>query len=123
MHLQVKEALPVPTDVPCHNIQPGDYVFVKEHRKKNSLTARWEGPFQLLLITHTAVKVKERRSWIHASHVRRTADPTELIDPVTQDPSLEESPEDEVQRTEVALSNQTVTKPASTRSFEVQPER
>ncbi|XDV31055.1 hypothetical protein PO909_033828 [Leuciscus waleckii] len=29
------------------------------------------GPFQVLLITHTAVKVGERATWVNASHCRR----------------------------------------------------
>uniref|UniRef100_K7F0T3 Integrase catalytic domain-containing protein n=1 Tax=Pelodiscus sinensis TaxID=13735 RepID=K7F0T3_PELSI len=37
---QVAEALPVPTDVPCHDVQPGNWVLIKEFRKKNCLSPR-----------------------------------------------------------------------------------
>lgn len=68
---QVKSALPHPVEEPLHNIKPGDYVVVKNLRRKSWKTKGREGPFQVLLTTHTAVKVAERATWVHAAHCRR----------------------------------------------------
>ncbi|XP_075773494.1 uncharacterized protein LOC102450730 [Pelodiscus sinensis] len=95
---KVAEALPVPTDVPCHDVQPGNWVLIKEFRRKDCLSPRWNGPFQVLLTTNTAVKVAERDSWIHASHVRRTVDPHKLCEFASPDispPTEPVSPEPE----------------------------
>uniref|UniRef100_A0A9J7XDY5 Murine leukemia virus integrase C-terminal domain-containing protein n=1 Tax=Cyprinus carpio carpio TaxID=630221 RepID=A0A9J7XDY5_CYPCA len=32
---------------------------------------RWTGPHLILLVTHTAVKVEGRGTWVHASHCRK----------------------------------------------------
>ncbi|XP_051251059.1 uncharacterized protein LOC127360649 [Dicentrarchus labrax] len=68
--------LPRPAAFPLHSLQPGDYIVVKDFRRKNWQARRWQGPFQLLLTTHTAIKVVERATWIHASHCRRVPDPS-----------------------------------------------
>ena len=57
-------------DGPVHNIQPGDYAYVKSLAEK-ALEPRWEGPFQVLLTTFTAVKVKEYSAWIHHTRVKK----------------------------------------------------
>ncbi|XP_059578046.1 protein NYNRIN-like isoform X2 [Alligator mississippiensis] len=38
VHSQVQEALPQPPDVPCHNLEPGDWIYVKV--TKRELTPR-----------------------------------------------------------------------------------
>ncbi|RMB90035.1 hypothetical protein DUI87_33546 [Hirundo rustica rustica] len=46
-------------DGPVHDIQPGDYVYVKSLAEK-ALEPQWEGAFQVLLTAFTAVKIKEQ---------------------------------------------------------------
>lgn len=68
---QVSDALPLTASTPLHDIQPGDFVLIKNCRRKNWKHRRWLGPFQVLLVTHTAVKVAERATWVHATHCKR----------------------------------------------------
>ncbi|RMC20274.1 hypothetical protein DUI87_01120 [Hirundo rustica rustica] len=57
----------LPLDFAVHNIQPGDWVLVKEW-KEAPLVAKWHGSFQVLLTTETAVKTAEHR-WTHPTWV------------------------------------------------------
>ncbi|XP_042647296.1 protein NYNRIN-like [Tyto alba] len=57
-------------DGPIHGIQPGDYVYVKSLTEKN-LEPQWEGPYQVLLTSFTAVKIKEHNSWIHHTRIKK----------------------------------------------------
>ena len=47
-------------DFAVYNIQPGDWVLVKEW-KEALLVVEWRGPFQVLLTIQTAVKTVEHR--------------------------------------------------------------
>ncbi|XP_056900277.1 protein NYNRIN-like [Takifugu flavidus] len=54
---RVKAALPSPADQQLHPLHPGDYVVIKDFRRTRWNQKRWQGPFQILLVTQTAVKV------------------------------------------------------------------
>ncbi|XP_062248239.1 uncharacterized protein LOC133956894 [Platichthys flesus] len=81
---QVTSSLPHPATEPLHNLQPGDFVVVKDFRRKNWRSRRWQGPYQILLTTYTAVKVAERATWIHASHCKRVPSPSDQLTPSTE---------------------------------------
>uniref|UniRef100_A0A9J8AXJ4 Histidine triad nucleotide binding protein 1 n=1 Tax=Cyprinus carpio carpio TaxID=630221 RepID=A0A9J8AXJ4_CYPCA len=57
---QVKAAQGKVAETPLHDLKPGDFVVVRDLRRKSWKAKRWLGPFQVLLTTHTAVKVAER---------------------------------------------------------------
>ncbi|KAF4794903.1 retrovirus-related Pol polyprotein [Turdus rufiventris] len=58
MVLEAQLAQTLPLDFAVHNIQPGDWVLVKEW-KEAPLVVKWRGPFQVLLTPETAVKTAE----------------------------------------------------------------
>ncbi|XP_052408626.1 uncharacterized protein LOC127953420 [Carassius gibelio] len=64
---QVKAAQEKVAEIPLHNLKPGDFVMVRDLRRKSRKAKRWLGPFQVLLTTHTAVKGAERPTWIQAT--------------------------------------------------------
>lgn len=57
-------------DGPVRDVQPGDYVYVKSFAEK-TLEPQWEGPFQVLLTTFTAIKITEQTAWIHNTRVKK----------------------------------------------------
>ena len=77
IHKQAKDNLPTATERKLHDLESGDWVVVRDLRRKSWKARRWNGPFQILLTTETAVKVAERVTWIHASHCKRVPEPTD----------------------------------------------
>ncbi|XP_069467988.1 actin-binding LIM protein 1 isoform X14 [Ambystoma mexicanum] len=60
---------------PGHSLQPGDWILLKSFDRASCLAPRWRGPYQVLLVTQTAVRVGGRRHWIHGSHTKRIPHP------------------------------------------------
>lgn len=75
VHKQVKDTLPKPNQEALHDLKPGEWVEVKDFRRKSWKAKLWQGPFQILLTTPSAVKVVERATRIHASHCKRVPVP------------------------------------------------
>ncbi|NXW52150.1 POL3 protein, partial [Nyctiprogne leucopyga] len=57
-------------DQPIHSFIPGDHVYIKNFSGQ-PLEEKWNGPYQVILTTHTAVKVKEQPAWIHYSRIKK----------------------------------------------------
>lgn len=55
---------------PVHDIHPGDDVYIKTWNEE-PLKDRWNGPYQVLLTTFTAVKVAGVDSWIQHTRVKK----------------------------------------------------
>ncbi len=55
--VQVKAAQGKVAERFLHEVRPGDFVVIRDHRRKSWKSKRWLEPFQVLLVTHTAVKV------------------------------------------------------------------
>lgn len=56
-----------------HPFDPGDWVWIQSFTWRSLLQPKWNGPFQVLLTTQTAVKVAKKDSWIHWSHIKPAA--------------------------------------------------
>lgn len=58
-----------PLDTKLHNINPGDWVLAKSWNVA-LLISKFEGPFQVLLTTNTAIRTQEK-GWSHITRVKR----------------------------------------------------
>uniref|UniRef100_A0A8C5M720 Gag-Pol polyprotein n=1 Tax=Leptobrachium leishanense TaxID=445787 RepID=A0A8C5M720_9ANUR len=72
---RVKAAQPVGDESLIHGLNPGEWVYIKNHVPKSSLSPKWKGPFQVILVTPTAVKLRNHRHWVHGSHCKKALDP------------------------------------------------
>jgi hypothetical protein len=59
---------------PLHPWSPGDWVWVKTPIR-GSLDPRWEGPYQVILTTPSALKVAGLKQWILHTHAKPAEDP------------------------------------------------
>lgn len=64
-------------DSPAHPFQPGNWVYVKSWNSE-PLTEKWKGPFQVLLIMYTTVKVEGKGPWIHYSWFKKAPQSWEI---------------------------------------------
>ena len=67
-----------PAPEPTPLVSPGDWVWVKVH-KRQSLQPRWEGPYKVLLATPFSVSLagKTGARWHHLSATRKADDPND----------------------------------------------
>ncbi|KAJ1175487.1 hypothetical protein NDU88_000775 [Pleurodeles waltl] len=68
---QVEATTLPPINDPGHNLKACDWVVIMKHVKKSCLKPRWKGPYQVILMTTTAVKCAGIPNWIHASHTKK----------------------------------------------------
>ena len=69
-----EQILPRPQeDLKNPQVELGDQVLVKTWQEKGSpsqLSEKWTGPYQVVLVTSTAVKVKGLYAWVHNSRIK-----------------------------------------------------
>ncbi|XP_053479866.1 protein NYNRIN-like [Ictalurus furcatus] len=71
LYSQVQEAVHGEEGPRVRQIDPGDHVWIRVFKRKNSLEPRREGPFEVVAATPTAVKVAGRPHWYHLNHCSR----------------------------------------------------
>ena len=73
VHKYTSSPLMFPTDFPLYCISLGDWVLLKtwkSQRPEDQLQPRWNGPCEILLDTHSSVKLKGVKPWIHHAQVK-----------------------------------------------------
>jgi hypothetical protein len=60
---------------PLHSWSPGDWVWIKIPIT-GSLDPQWEGSYQVILTTSSALKVAGLKLWIHHTHTKPAEDPS-----------------------------------------------
>ncbi|XP_077782873.1 protein NYNRIN-like [Podarcis muralis] len=75
-HYAAIEGQNLPIDVHAHSFHPDDWILVKVYQKE-PLQPAWEGPYQVLLTSPTAVKVGEKNSWLHHTRCKSSPPPQE----------------------------------------------
>lgn len=73
-----------PLEFPVHPFQGGDWVLIQTW-KESKLQPDWEGPFQVLLTTETAVRTAEK-GWTHYTRVKASTSPEAWEAVVTEEP-------------------------------------
>lgn len=69
------EQIPTVLDTdPRHPFNPGDFVYVKRFQAGN-LEPRWKGPYPVISVTPTALKVEGVGPWVHHTHVKQAKGP------------------------------------------------
>lgn len=58
-----------------HAIIPGQWVMIRSFKSK-PLEPKWQGPYQVLLVTDAAVLCQGKKTWIHVSHCKVIPPPT-----------------------------------------------
>ncbi|CAI5769370.1 XP_028568777.1uncharacterized protein LOC114588027 [Podarcis lilfordi] len=81
----------LPIDVHAHSFHPGDWILVKVYQKA-PLQPAWEGPYQVLLTSPTAVKVGEKNAWLHHTRCKTSPPPQETLENPEEDYAYETPP-------------------------------
>lgn len=70
LHSKIYASLPDPDYLEgTQKLQPGDWVMLRKHQRKG-LEPRWSGPYRVVMVTPTAVKLEGKEAWVHASHCK-----------------------------------------------------
>ncbi|KAJ8342593.1 hypothetical protein SKAU_G00325210 [Synaphobranchus kaupii] len=80
VYSQAKEAQGPAVEDPELLVNPGEWVYVKKFKRKWK-QPRQTGPYQVILATPTAVKLKEIGPWVHLNHCRRAQEPEAKKEP------------------------------------------
>lgn len=58
-----------------HVLIPGQWVMIRSFKSK-TLEPRWQGPYQVFLVTDAAVLCGGKKTWTHVSHCKVVPPPT-----------------------------------------------
>jgi hypothetical protein len=72
LHRHVREKLPISLTTDVHSFKTGDQVWIKEWNLQ-PLQPWWRGPYSVILITTTVIKMVEITPWIHHIQVNKAA--------------------------------------------------